>query len=296
MPYTVEGLCERGIEPTMLLLLDRVQKRATATYGEIARMLQRELNLGEGKVFPTHIGAVAGHLMDRILAKRRNAPLINALVVAQDDGLPGRGCYGFIDRRSDWSKGTTEAMPRAKRVALIHETWEEAFDYGKWEAVFENVFDHAPKSADEAGLQTFTERDGRPGGWGGRGGGESDQHKRLKRHVLANPDCIGIRRSDVQLKTTEQPLLSGDSVDVLISARGVSHLVEVKSILSSDDDLKRGIYQCLKYRTVLAAQQEKDFATSDIDAALVTERDLPTDLIDLAKRLGIKTYRVRVNI
>ena len=295
MPYTVEDLCERGIEPTMLLLLDRVQKRATATYGEIARMLQRELDLGDDKVFPTHIGAVAGHLMDRILAKRKNAPLINALVVAQDDGLPGRGCYGFIDWRSDWSEEYVEAMPRSKQVALIHETWEEVFDYDKWEAVFEEVFDHAPESADEAGLQTFTEKDGRPGGWGGRGGRESDQHKRLKQDVLANPDCIGIRKSDVQLKKTEQPLLSGDSVDVFFSVGSISYLVEVKSILSSDDDLKRGIYQCLKYRTVLAAQQEKEFATSDIAAVLVTERDLPKDLLKLANRLGIKTYIVRAN-
>lgn len=294
MSYTVEDLCDRGVKPPMLLLLGRIQKRATATYGEVARMLERELELGDHKVFPTHIGAVAGSLMDLILTKYKTAPLINSLIVAQSDGLPGRGCFGFIDNRLKKRKGSVELMLQAERFALIHKMWNDVFDYSKWDEVFEGIFDHSPE-ADATGLERFAERDGRPEGWGGRGGGESEQHKRLKLYVLEHPGCIGAAKSDVRLRTTEQPLLSGDSVDVFLSTGRISYLVEVKSILSSEDDLKRGIYQCLKYGVVLAAQQEKHFTAEDVVATLVTERDLPSDLLELARRLGVKTCTVCVN-
>ncbi len=295
MSYTVEDLKNRGVEPTMRLLLFRIQQRATATYGEIARMLQRELDLGDHKVFPTHIGAVASDLMDRILTKNRTAPLINTLIVAQNDGLPSEGCYGYIERYLDREEGQVGKMPRADRVALIQELWREVFDYSKWDTVFEGVFDHPPEPANGTNLEAFTERDGHPGGWGGQRGGESQEHKRLKQHVLDNPECIGLAAAHVHRRRTEQPLLSGDSVDVFFSTENASYLVEVKSILSSEADLKRGLYQCLKYRVVLAAQLEKELMTDDIIVILVSEEDLPPDLAELAKRLGVKTCTVGVN-
>lgn len=294
MGYTVEDLCNRGPEPTMQLLLTRIPKRATATYGEIARMLQRELAFGKSKIFPVHIGSVAGQLMDLILEKYGNAPLINLLIVAEG-GLPSEGCYGYVERRRRLAKDSVAKMPRAERKALIEGLSREVFDYDKWHSVFRGVFHHAPAVPDHSRLEQFSEKDGRPEGWGGRGGGESQQHKRLKQHVLDNPHCIGIDSRAVQSKFPEQKLLSGDSVDVFFSTDPIAYLVEVKSILSSEDDLKRGIYQCLKYRVVLAAHLEKPFDTNEVISVLVTEVDLPPDLAKLAKRLGVKTFTIPVN-
>jgi hypothetical protein len=279
----------------MLLLLDRIQKRATVTYGEIARVLPQKLGLGECKVFPTHIGGVAGTLMDRIQDRYPKAPLINTLIVNQDTGLPSKGCYGYLDDLLGSRRGTAKRMPRAKRTRLIHGIWEDVFAYHKWPTIFEGVFGHPPRPALEGGLESFTEEDGRPVAWGGRGGGESRQHKRLKQHLLENPRVLGLQPRDIKSKTTEQKLLSGDSVDVFFSSRETSYLVEVKSILSSDDDIKRGIYQCLKYRVILAAQQIKDPNDGSVVATLVTEREAPSDLVELAKRLAVKIYIVRVN-
>lgn len=185
--------------------------------------------------------------------------------------------------------------PRAVRKALIEDLSREAFDYDNWDSVFRGVFHHAPAAPDNSPLERLTEKDGRPEGWGGRGGGESQQHKRLKQHVLDNPQCIGINSRTVQSKCPEQKLLSGDSVDVFFSTDPVSYLVEVKSVLSSEDDVRRGIYQCLKYRVVLAAHLEKPFDTNEVIAILVTEVDLPPDLAKLAKRLGVRTFTVPVN-
>jgi hypothetical protein len=294
MAYTVEELRDRGPEPTMELLLSRIPKRAIASYGEIARMLQSQLGV-KSRIFPVHIGAVAGELMDLILRKSPDAPLINLLVVAEGNGLPSRGCYGYIERRRRLPKGSVEKMASSERKALIDDLSREVFDYDKWAPIFRGVFKHAPAAPGDSRLERFTEKDGRPESWGGRGGGESDEHKRLKRHILDNPHCVDIDSRSVQSKRPEQKLLSGDSVDVFFSTDAVSYLVEVKSILSSEDDLKRGIYQCLKYRVVLAAHYEKALDTDEVTAILVTEIDLPPDLKKLAKRLGIKTFTVRVN-
>lgn len=296
MPYTVDLLRREGIEPTMILLLDRLQKRATVNYGEIARMLPRRLGLRNTKIFPTHIGAVAGTLMDRILEQFPSAPLINLLVVNQDTGLPSRGCFFYLDGYLNAEPGTAERMPQEKRTALILKLWQEVYAYGQWQQVFKSLFGHLPVSALDAGMEQFREQDGKPGDWGGGSdGGESVHHKRLKQYVLDNPRCLGLSPRQIKARRTEQELLSGDSIDVFFATETVSYVVEVKSLISSDDDLKRGLYQCLKYRVVLAAQQERDPDDGGVIANLVVEREVPADLVNLARRLRVKIHLVRVN-
>lgn len=295
MSYTVDLLRTQGIEPAMLLLLDRIEKRATVTYGEIARMLPQQLGLIDTKVFPPHIGAVAGTLMDRIQEHFPAAPLINLLIVNQDTGLPSSGCFSYLDGRWGTATGTAAAMPPEQRNRWIRKLWQEVYAYGEWRKVFRTLFGHAPQSASAAGLEAFKECDGKPGEWGGCQGGESVHHKRLKQYVLENPQRLGISQRSVMSKRTEQKLLSGDSIDVFFATESVSYAVEVKSLISSDDDLKRGLYQCLKYRVVLAAQQESDPDDGSVVAKLVVEREPPSDLVDLALRLKVKIHIVQVN-
>lgn len=73
----------------------------------------------------------------------------------------------------------------------------------------------------------------------------------------------------------------------------VFRAVEVKSIRSGYDDLKRGIYQCVKYREVKIAEMQPYDA--DVEAILVTERELPPDLLERARLLGVRHKCVAVN-
>jgi hypothetical protein len=168
------------------------------------------------------------------------------------------------------------------------------YAYSEWDKVFRTLFKHSPPSASEVGLEKFLEQDGKPGAWGGRKEGESVYHKCLKQHILDNPHLLSIR--NVVEKGTEQKLLSGDSVDVFITTADVSYVIEVKSRISSDDDLMRGIYQCLKYRVVLAAQQKSDPDDGSVVAKLVVERNPPADLCELARRLKVGMHVVQVNV
>ena len=61
--------------------------------------------------------------------------------------------------------------------------------------------------------------------------------------------------------------------------------VEVKSLRSSYDDWQRGLYQCVKYRAVLEAQEKLIKMT--VRSLLLTEEELPDDLKVRARVLGI---------
>lgn len=79
----------------------------------------------------------------------------------------------------------------------------------------------------------------------------------------------------------------------MFSNEMVFRAVEVKSIRSGYEDLKRGIYQCVKYREVKIAEMQP-YAV-DVEAILVTERDLPPDLLERARMLGVRCKCVAVN-
>ena len=63
----------------------------------------------------------------------------------------------------------------------------------------------------------------------------------------------------------------------------------MKSADSNGADLRRGVFQCIKYRAVLNAMDPR--SGESVHAVLVTESSLPGDLADLAKLNGI-SHRV----
>lgn len=102
------------------------------------------------------------------------------------------------------------------------------------------------------------------------------------------------KRLGAAMAETEVELPSGDRVDVVIYGESATVAVEVKSGDSDWHDFRRGIYQCVKYRAVLRAQEVA--AQEDrppVRARLVTESRLDGDSRALAKRLGVKHKIVR---
>lgn len=113
--------------------------------------------------------------------------------------------------------------------------------------------------------------------------GEGTNHKAMRLRVLGAPELIvpGLR---AEVTKTELELLSGDKVDVVSYAKEKTVAIEVKSQDSNWNDLRRGVYQCVKYRAVLIAQCEPN-----VECWLVTQRELGAELKHLARRLGVKT-------
>jgi hypothetical protein len=83
----------------------------------------------------------------------------------------------------------------------------------------------------------------------------------------------------------EVPLLSGDRIDCSFDSGDRIAVVEVKSWISNEDDLIRGIFQCIKYRAVMEAMTY-DRAVK-VDAVLVTEGPIPSERVHLLTRHNV---------
>jgi len=98
---------------------------------------------------------------------------------------------------------------------------------------------------------------------GGRGGGESKEHRRLKNHVARHPEAVGLPRKT--RATKEHPYLSGDQVDVKFDLPdGTAAVVEVETVCPLP-----GAHQCIKYRALQEAQMGFPVESGKVQAILV---------------------------
>lgn len=122
---------------------------------------------------------------------------------------------------------------------------------------------------------------------------ESNEHKALKLWACEHP-----RRFSYKAKGTtsrvEFPLRSGDRVDAVHQDDESITLIEVKSRRSGEDDIERGVYQCVKYTAVYKAMQRGESRRLTVCAVLLTENKVSHRLAALAKRLGITLMRHEV--
>ena len=81
---------------------------------------------------------------------------------------------------------------------------------------------------------------------------------------------------------------SGDTVDVLFGEQDEWVAAEVKSKLSPEADIVRGIFQCIKYRAVIEAYQASKSLRQGARSVLVLEDALPGDLVPLKNMLGVE--------
>ncbi|WP_432254749.1 hypothetical protein [Limimaricola sp. AA108-03] len=289
MAYQRQWLNEKGAPYLLALILVKLETvdEPFVTYGEAAEMLERELKTS--KIFSLHVGGVAGKMMNEISSIAESAPPINALVTSSS-GIPGTGFNWYYDNL--WRKKRTkkwEDLDRSQKLEVVRDIREAVRNFKDWDWVFQEAFGERPRGVDQ---KIFTEQDGKPPKTVfSKGEGESEQHKRLKEWTRNSPSAIGLSQGFAS--EVEKDLLSGDRVDVLFTKGEEFAVVEVKSCLSSDDDLRRGIYQCVKYREVLRATRLP--VEVKVRAILISERELPAELAARAKLLGVKSRVHKVN-
>lgn len=300
-PYaaTNENLIERGLAPAMRWLIAVALDGSTITYGELKRKLENKG--GFSTIFATRIGFVAGVLMEKIQEVEPDAPLINVLVVNQTDGQPSKGAGSFMARRFGEPR-----LAREDAKKKYPELWESAFKRAaaevysyteaQWLALFERVFER-PLGSDRIGRDREerhegTEKDGIPTGRKYGPGGEGPFHKSLRLWVKDNPEAIKAAFADASTET-EVDLDSGDRVDVVYKLADRIVVLEVKSRISDETDLRRGVFQCVKYRAVRKAMDVRDAAV--IEAYLITETPLSGEISALVKRHSLRHFQAPQN-
>lgn len=238
-----------------------------------------------GKNRGTWIGHVLGCIQDVInelsKQKERKIPTLNALVNSKDKRIPSGG-FGYV------YKGYPQMSEYNKRV-YINGLNKVACDYQHWDWVISELKLSPYKSFTEDEIKQIIHIPS-----GGYGGGEGNEHKQLKEYILNHPESIGIK--GVKIAETEYPLTSGDKLDIYFKLDNESEVaVEVKSSISDDTDLTRGIFQCVKYKAVLNALQRVEGTTRNVTVILATGRSLSDIHYRLISLLAVNHKHINLN-
>jgi hypothetical protein len=217
-------------------------------------------------------------------------PPLNILVVNKAYRRPGIGCDPYFRR---YTKGRRfENLSWAKQGSVIEEATQDIFKCRNWTRLLQH-YELEDLLQPVQTLETDDEVIPPPTN-GFSEEGESEDHRLLKDYVLSHPAIVIDESIRGWVGTPEEQLPSGDRVDVCFRKEDSIIAVEVKSRISNDADLSRGIYQCVKYRAVFIAWQRALLQVPDAHAVLVIQRDLPTQLAELAERLSIDVRVVPV--
>lgn len=117
-------------------------------------------------------------------------------------------------------------------------------------------------------------------------GGEGKEHKKLKEYIYNYPERIGIE--GVIHREMEHILLSGDRLDVYFELKDHSKVaVEIKTVSSPDADVLRGLFQCVKYKSILDAEDLVHGKKTPNKAILIIGKELSKENYKVMKALGV---------
>lgn len=118
-------------------------------------------------------------------------------------------------------------------------------------------------------------------------GGEGEEHKILKEYICQHPESINYK--DVDFAETEHILPSGDRLDVYFEFSDGTHVaIEVKPSISPDQDIARGVFQCVKYYAVMDALRNIECKDYEIKVLLVTAGNFSSQNKELAEELDVE--------
>lgn len=268
---STEKTCE-NVKKTIPVLVGWAQIGLTnKTYEDLA------IEIGYQKAFSS-IGSVLGSVAD-VLSQFRiitgvNLPHINALVKSKSTDLPSDGFeYVFP---------TYKKMTKEEKRTFVSGLNTDACNYDDWQWVLDTL-GLAPVSVNI----TDSEKSIKSGNY--EYGGEGEEHKRLKKYVYEHPESVNIDKPSIC--EMEHVLNSGDKIDVYFEYDDGSRFsVEVKPSTSSDSDILRGLFQCVKYKTVMDAENKVHNRRCKNNAILVMEGNLSSENKMVQKILGIMVY------
>lgn len=292
MKQTNENLSsDAATKALMRWLVAAALDNSFLTYGEARLRLEREVGF-ERIARAGRTGYTAGAMINNLLRVDPGAALLNVLLVEQSTELPSDGAGSFLAERFQ-----EPLLRRANAKNLYSKLWRRTFDMAagevystpesEWRRLFELVYQEPLEKAqivdDRQRRKAGSERDGLNYGRSGEG----PNHKALRLWVCANPGKIRRKFADA-VTETEVVLDSADRVDAVFNLKDEVVAVEVKSRDSDLIDLRRGVYQCIKYRAVLDAMDIRQSGT--VTAMLVTEGKLPGEIAALLKTHDIAHF------
>lgn len=265
-----DKLYQRRARAAFPLLVRQARAQRPIYYADLAA----ELEIPNPRNLNYPLGSVGRTLQELGQSQSTVIPPIQCLVVNQQNEIPGEGIAPFL-KGSDF-----RVLSKRQQRAVINGVLQSIYAYPHWDKVILDLqLQPAPMEAADLARRAAE------GDFGG--GGESEEHKSLKAFVACHPEILGFGKT-LSKGEEEYPLPSGDTVDVLFRKKDEWIAVEVKSHISSDEDLARGIFQCVKYQAVLEAYLISIGREAAVHAALVASRPLAAKLVGLKNQLGVE--------
>ena len=248
--------------------------------GREANMTYKDMNRKLGYARFMGIGRALGRVDDELEALREvsgktDIPTLNALCKNSTTKLPADG-FSYV-------YSSYKTMSPEEKILFVDGLNKRAFDYEHWDWVM-NVLGLLPASEfteeeiDSLSIHTFG------------GGGEGAEHKALKEYIKSHPEELGIE--DVIFLEDEHVLPSGDRLDVYFSLKDGTHVaVEVKPSNAPEQDVSRGIFQCIKYEATMTAERRLRKQGYRIKTMLALGAEMSSFNTRIAEDLGVY-YRV----
>lgn len=251
-------------------LVRQAKAGQTIYYSDLAE----EIGISNPRNLNYVLGAIGNALAE--LGKRTNIeiPPLQFVVVNKRQELPGEGIGWFISS-TDFSK-----LNKSQKQKVITTQLTKIYTFLLWDWVLKQ-FDLKPIITNlNYELQESKE---------GYGSGESEQHKRFKIFISKNPTVLGLK-SVLSNGVLEYALPSADKIDILFIDKNLKIGVEVKSNISSTSDILRGLFQCVKYKHLIEAEQIVNDELPNSRVILALEGIFPAKLNIVKNVLGIEVH------
>ena len=235
------------------------------TYGDLIHALGYTRYSGIGD----QLGNVETVMRELRKMTGEEVPTLNALVKTPKEGIPSDG-FDFVYPNYN-------GLTLSEKLVFVAGINEKALNYQKWDWVLDQLGLQPSKIITEQELEAISVH---------VGGGEGKEHKAIKEFVYNNPESLGI--NGVIRKETEYPLPSGNRIDVYFETSDCRYAIEVKPSTSPDDDITRGIFQCVKYKSILEAMRKVEYGRYAISTLLIFAGSMSDRNKQLAEVLGIK--------
>lgn len=217
------------------------------------------------------LGAIGNALIELGKKMDLEIPPIQCLVINKVTKLPGEGIGLFINQ-TEFKK-----LPKTRKSQIINHQLENIYIFPYWKKVLTELGLQEISIDIEEMIEKAKRLD--------FGRGESEHHLRFKQAVAKIPQLIGLNLQEGKM---EYRLPSLDCIDILFQDRSQLIGVEVKSTISCEADILRGLFQCVKYRHLIEAEQIIKNRQPDSRTILVLQGEFPPSLLGIKNMLGIE--------
>ncbi|MDH6265035.1 hypothetical protein M2360_000416 [Rhizobium sp. SG_E_25_P2] len=266
-PISGESLYQERARRALPMLVRQAESGNSIFYSDLAD----ELGMSNPRNLNFVLGSIGRTLENLSKRWKQKIPPIQCLVLNKNTHLPGEGIGWFLIKKEDFSSLST-----VRKRAIVDAELAHIYGYPRWREVLQ-ILDLPPVNQSFAKVNEAA---------AGRGGGESESHRKMKEFVAVHPEVVGLPASTAGGKC-EHPLPSGDKLDVSFVTKAGWIAVEVKTEISNEADIVRGLYQCVKYVAVMQAVEASENREISAQAFSAIAGKLPKNLLPLKNMLGV---------